>query len=225
MTGRKSFLILAAIMSISRASAPVRSAEDCGMRVPEILRKIESQKEKGDRRESLELLRCLGVPAEEMVRSYDEFIQEKTLVDLEEATYKDRLDVIRILVPLLETKDRIVKNEIVAVLAYYRYPPAKQLLSNYPDGPQKAVFYAILGHGRAYLWAIDQLETSKRSEATEDSAFVVEQMAYLNLLYYLSEPRSLPYIDKFIESSQPGTVKNRAEMVRRKICETHPDIK
>lgn len=205
--------------------AGVLIAADCQQTTRSILERIKKLDTVKDREELLDLLACLYAPATEMTRSYDSFIKPQALSDLESSTHEDRLDVIRILVPMMATKDLILKSELVAALAFYKYPPVEQLLAAYPDGPLKAVFYTILDYKRSYLWGIDQLERSLRADQDSDSSVVAERMSYLNLLYYMAKPESLPYLHNFLESSAGEMEKKRAQLAIERIRNLHPDIR
>lgn len=203
----------------------LRAQAECDRTIAETLKRIEKHDENGNRQDLIDLLRCLWVPAVEYVNDYDKFIADDIFDDIEEATYGDRLDVIRVLDPMIESKDSIVRGEIAAALAYYGYPPAKQWLRDFPDGPEKAIFYAILDHKRTYRWAIDQLNKTEIREKNGESDLLVERMAYLNLIFHLAEPASLPYLDSIIGSTMEEKVISRAEMARVRILELHPKIK
>ena len=218
-------LEIAAAVSVLAAFVGIAPAEDCGKNVPAILVEIEQCDVNENRQELIGLLRCLWAPAVDLVKDYDDFIKEDTFEKIENANYKDRLDIIRVLVPLLKSKDRIIKNEVVAALAYYRYPTTKQLLADYPDSPQKAIFYAILRYGSSYRWAIDQLEKLKRGENQGENISIIDWMAYLNLLYRLAEPGSLSYVNELGQSSLPEEIRARAELVKARILELHPEVK
>jgi hypothetical protein len=200
-------------------------AEGGQRNVQEILKAIETCDPAADRAKLIELIGLLWAPAARFVSNYDEFIGESTMEDIEKATYEDRLDVIRILVPLINRKDPILTNEIAAAFSYYNYPPAKQMLSDYPDGPQKAVFYAILGHGRSYRWAVDQYEKIGRGGSDSIKSAVVEKLAYLNLLYFLAQPESLPFVRRVEADSEILKIRERAARVRDRIMRLHPEIK
>jgi len=200
-------------------------AVDCDLPVKKILANIEKLDMSKDRDSLLVLLECLWSPAELFIMNYDYFIEDSTFAIHERETYDDRLDVVKILVPMLKTKDLVLRNDIVAALAYYKYPETRQLLSHYPFGALKAVFYALLDYKRSYLWAIDQLDRTENLANSREREDRDERMAYLNLLYYLAEPGSLPFLNKFIVSSQNQTEKDRAILARDKILAAHPDIK
>ena len=193
--------------------------------IGEVLERIEKHEKNGDRQDLIDLLRCLWVPAVEYVNDYDKFIAEGVFDDIEEATYGDRLDVIRVLDPMIDSKDSILRGEVAAALAYYGYPPAKQWLRDFPDGPQKAIFFAILDHKRAYRWAIDQLKIADIKERSGENDLLVERMAYLNLIFYLAEPASLPFLDGLLVSAADEKIKDRAKMAKDRILELHPEIK
>ncbi|MEE9552830.1 MAG: hypothetical protein V3W18_00930 [candidate division Zixibacteria bacterium] len=203
----------------------VSAGRDCDQSIGEVLERIENHDQNGDRQELLELLRCLWAPAVEFIDDYDKFASNRILDDIEEATHNDRLDVIRVLDPMMVSKDQIIRGEVAAALAYYRYPWAKQLLSDYPDGPQKAVFYAILDYKRMYRWAIDQLTKTDIRERNGESDLLTERMAYMNLVFHLAEPASLPYLDRTIGSTSEKKIKDRARMARDRILKLYPKIK
>lgn len=216
-----SLLLVAGLMAHPGSARPV----NCDDSAAKILERIEGYDPIEDRAILLEQLRCLLKPAEDLASDTDRLMSDKTFQDIEEATLNNRLSVIKIIVPLTKVRDRIISDEAAAVLAYYRYPPAKQMLSRYPNGPLKAVLYAILGYGRAYRWAIDRMEWLEHGKDIPDSVSFNEWKAYMNLLYHLAEPGSIFFLDGVIASSQPEPIKKRAEEIKARILKLHPEIK
>jgi len=213
--------LLILLLSIS-ASAAV--AFDCDGTVSDLLDRIESFHAKTDTGKLAGLVKCLYAPAAHYVKEYDSFASEEILRKIDKETHQDRLRVIKVLVPLTRSDDWLLAQESAAALAYYGYPPSQELLTNYPDGPIKAILYSILGYQRSYRWGIDQFNRVER-QSRPDSLILVAKMNYLNLLYHLASPASLPFVNSLIVSSQPEMIKARAELVRQRIIALHPELK
>lgn len=202
--------------------APGLSAGEIG-RIPRILNNIEKCEQEENWQELSGLLDSLWNPAVDFVRDYERFGADDFLQQFVNSTDSERVDVFRTLVPLLQVKDKFIWNKVVAGLAFYKYPPAEQMLADYPDSPVKAVLYAILGYRRAYRWAIDRLSELDREPVAENSEMMTERMAYLNLLYWLAEPGSLPFVNELIKLEKNEIIKSAAERVRDRIYSLHPE--
>lgn len=213
--------LLILLLSMS-ASAP--AASDCDGTVSGLLDRIESSRPKTDTGKLAELVKCLYAPAAYYVKEYDSFASEEILRKIDKETHQDRLRVIKVLVPLTRSNDWLLAQEAAAALAYYGYPPSQELLTNYPDNPIKAILYSILGYQRSYRWGIDQFCRLDR-QSTPDSSAIVAKMTYLNLLYHLALPASLPFVNSLIDSSRPEMIKVRAGLVRQRIIALHPELK
>lgn len=214
-------ILLILLLSIT-ASAPI--ASDCEETVTDILDRIEDFPPEMDTAKLAELLKCLYAPAAGYVKEYDSFASEKSLEKIWNETNQNHLRVIKILAPLTRSDDWLLVQETAAALAYYGYPPSQELLTGYPDGPIKAVLYSILGYKRSYGWAIDQFCRLER-QSKPDSSALVAKMTYLNLLYHLTMPASLPFVNSLVDSSQPEMIKVRAELIRQRIRSLHPELK
>lgn len=197
---------------------------DCGDEVADILDRIERVESDSDAIRLSRLLACLSEPAREFVRDYDSFASEEVLDEIERKTAENRLRVIKVAVPLSASKDWLVSQEAAAALAYYGYTPAGQMLDEYPDGPLKAVLYAIVGYDRSYRWAVDQFRKIERS-SKPDSSLKKARMAYLNLMFHLAEPQSLPFLNEVISSGNDGELKARADLAKNRILELHPELR
>lgn len=213
--------LLILLFSIT-ASAPI--ASDCEGTVTDLLDMIEELPPKTDTGKLAELLKCLYAPAAHYVKEYDSFASEKSLEKIRNETLQDRLKVIKLLVPLTRSDDWLLAQEAAAALAYYGYPPSQELLANYPDGPIKAILYSILGYERSYRWSIDQFIRAER-KSKPDSLALAEKMTYLNLLYHLARPESIPFLNNLVDSSQPQIIKARALLIKQRIIALHPEVK
>jgi hypothetical protein len=214
-------ILLILLLSIT-GSAP--TASDCEGTVTELLDRIEDFPPEMDTGKLAELLKCLYAPAAQYVNEYDSFASEKSLEKIWNETNQNRLRVIKVLAPLSRSDDWLLVQEVAAALAYYGYPPSQELLTVYPDGPIKAVLYSILGYERSYRWAIDQFCRLER-QSKPDSSALVAKMTYLNLLYHLAMPASLPFVNSLVDSSQPEMIKARTELIRQRIRSLHPELK
>lgn len=198
--------------------------QGCSDSVPALLDRIEGMKSETDTAELVELLKCLSKPAERWVRDYDSFASEQAMEKIEKETEPYRLRVYKILIPLSSSGDWLVADEAAAALVYYGYTPAGEMLDSYPDGPKKAVLYAIVGYKSSYRWAMDRILEIDRSSHQEDGADKA-RMVYLGLLYHLAEPRSLPFLNGLISSQENSEVRARAELVRERILKLNPQLK
>ncbi len=212
------------IFLLLSTSASVAIPCDTDETVSDLLERIENFRSKTETGKLAGLVKCLYAPAAHYVDEYDSFASEESLERIRDETRQDRLKVIKVLVPLSRSDDWLLAQEAAAALAYYGYPPSQELLSIYPDGPIKAIFYSILGYERSHRWGIDQFCRLDR-QSTPDSSAMVSKMTYLNLLYHLASPASLPFINSLIESSQPEMIRARAELIRQRIMSLHPEIK
>lgn len=213
--------LLILLLSIS-ASAP--AASDCDGTVSDLLNRIENFQPRTETGKLARLVGCLYAPAAYYVKEYDSFASEEVLRKIERETDENRLRVIKVLVPLTRSDDWLLAQEAAAALAYYGYPPGQELLATYPDSLIKAVLYSILRYERSYRWGIDQFNRVER-QSKPDSSVLVAKMNYLNLLYHLALPASLPFVNSLIDSSQPEMIKARAELVRQRIGALHPELK
>ncbi len=212
------------IVSTALCLASPLSAREYEDNIPAILDRIEELESESDSAELVELLRCLSKPAEELITDDDLFFSEDALVKIEAATDACRLRVYTVLVPLSSSEDWLVAQEAAASLAYYGYTPAGQMLDRYPDGPLKAVLYAIVDYKSSYRWAIDRLlELQRKSQpgAGRGEAGRV----YLGLLYHLAEPLSLPFLNQLISSDVEPEIRAHAELARKRILGLHPGLK
>jgi hypothetical protein len=205
-------------------SAVPALSRECGNDIPVLLDRIEEVKSGTDSAGLVQLLRCLSEPVVRWVSDADLFFSEDALDEIEAATDKDRLRVYKILIPLISSDDWLVSQEAAASLAYYGYAPAGQMLDGYPNGPMKAVLYAVVDYKESYRWAIDQLIKSDRLSQPEDEAND-NAAVYLGLLYRLAEPLSLPYLNGLISSDVDPELQARAELVRERIFRLHPGLK
>ena len=212
--------LLILLVSISAAAA---RASDCDGTVSDLLDRIEDFQPETETGKLGGLVKCLYAPAAYYVKRYDSFASENILGEIEKETHQDRLKVIKVLVRLTHSDDWLLAQEVAAALAYYGYPPSQQLLANYPDGPVKAVLYSILGNESSYRWGIDQFNRIER-QTKPDSLALAAKMSYLNLLYHLAAPASLPFVNSLIDSSQPEMIKARAELIRQRIIALHPEL-
>ncbi len=213
--------LLILLLSIT-ASAP--TASGCEGTVTDLLDMIEDFPPKTDTGKLVELLKCLYAPAATYVKEYDSFASEKSLEKIWNETHQNRLKVIRLLVPLTRSDDWLLAQEAAAALAYYAYPPSQELLANYPDGPIKAILYSILGYERSYRWGVDRFIRVER-QSKPDSSALAAKMTYLNLLYHLASPESIPFLNNLIDSSQPQMIKARALLIKQRIIALHPEVK
>lgn len=213
--------LLILLLSIT-ASAP--AASDCEGTVTDLLDMIEDFPPKTDTGKLVELLKCLYAPAAAYVKEYESFASGKSLEKIWNETHQNRLKVIKLLVPLTRSDDWLLAQEAAAALAYYGYPPSQELLANYPDGPIKAILYSILGYERSYRWGIDRFIRVER-QSKPDSLALAAKMTYLNLLYHLARPESIPFLNNLIDSSQPQMIKARALLTKQRIMGLHPELK
>jgi hypothetical protein len=216
--------LLILLLSIT-ASAP--TASDCEGTVTDLLDTldmIEDYPSKTDTGKLVELLKCLYAPAARYVKEYDSFASEESLEKIRNETHQNRLKVIKLLIPLTRSDDWFLAQEAAAALAYYGYPPSQELLANYPDGPVKAILYSILGYERSYRWGIDRFIRVER-QSKSDSPALAAKMTYLNLLYHLATPESIPFLNNLIASSQPQMIKARALLIKQRIIALHPEVK
>jgi len=225
MTIPRLFSILSFSIFLSTLFESTAAAADCPEKFDDALRRIAAGYLSGNRENLFLNLRCLRRPVEEYAADYERFGSDDIFDKIERDTYNERLDVIKILTPMMKSKDRLTRGEIAATLAYYNFPSSKQWLSEYPDSPQKAVLYAILKYSRSYRWAIDRLSGMNGSAKGTEDARLAEKMAYLNLLYHLAEPASLPFVESLIDTSSDQRLNRRALEIREKILRMNPDIK
>jgi hypothetical protein len=204
-------------------AAPVVSRE-CGNNIPELLDRIEKAESDSDSAELAELIRCLSEPAGKWISDDDAFFSEDALEKIEAETNRDRLRVYKILIPLVASDDWLVSREAAGSLAYFGYAPAGQMLDGYPDGPLKAVLYAIVDYKDSYRWAIDRLLRIERGSQPEGDLHDV-RTTYLGLLFHLAEPLSLPFLNKLILSGDDPEIRARAQQVKRRILELNPELK
>jgi hypothetical protein len=204
-------------------SAPAPSALDCDGTASDLLSRIENFQPETETGELAQMVKCLYAPAAYYVRQYDSFASEEVLEDIERKTDQNRLRAIKILIPFTRSEDWLLVQESSAALAYYGYSPSRQLLANYPDTPVKAVLYSILGYEQSVRWGIDQFNRAER-ESEPDSLSLAAKMTYLNLLYHLAAPASLPFIEGLIDSSQSEIIKTRAKLIRQRVIVLHPGL-
>lgn len=216
--------IKALLITMALCSTYPAFARECGDDIPRLLDRIEEIKPASDGAELVKLLKCLSEPAETWVRDYDAFASEQAMKRIEQETDTYRLRVYKILVPLSSSEDWLVANEAAAVLAYHGYTPAGQMLESYPDGPLKAVVYAVVGYKNSYRWAIDRLLVMDRVSNPEDDS-IEARMAYLGLLFHLAEPQSLPFLNGLISSDRDPRVRARVELIKQRILELNPQLK
>lgn len=213
--------LLVLILSIS-TSAPASS--DCDGTVSDLLDRIENFQPETETERLARLVKCLYAPAAYYVKEYDSFASEEILGEIERETHQNRLRVIKVLIPLTRSDDWLLVQQAAAALAYYGYSPGQELLASYPDNPVKAVLYSILGYERSYRWSIDQFNKAER-QAKPDSSTLAAKMTYLNLLYHLATPASLPFVNDLIDSWPSEIIKARAGLIRQRIVALHPELK
>ena len=129
-------------------------------------------------------------------------------------------------------------------LAYYRWPQSYEYLVEvqgsseplgFPGWPQsieyklairgsteKAILFAMLGSTKAVPWIIQQYERFDRVFRSRPIFSYPQKMTYLNALYHLATPETLPFLDEVLKNPKPEKVKPRAEMVRDRILELFP---
>lgn len=204
-------------------SASTPAASDCEGTVSDLLNRIEDFQPKRETGKLAQLVKCLYAPAACYVKEYDSFASEEILGEIGRETDQNRLRVIKVLIPFTRSEDWLLVQESSAALAYYGYPPGRELLANYPDNPIKAILYSILGYEQSYRWGIDQFNRAER-QSKPDSSALVAKMTYLNLLYHLATSASLPFVDSLIHSSQSEMERARARLIRQRIIALHPEL-
>jgi hypothetical protein len=199
------------------------SASDCDGTASDLLSRIESFQPETETGELAQMVKCLYAPAAYYVEEYDFFASEEILKEIGRETDQNRLRAIKVLIPLTRSEDWLLAQESSAALAYYGYSPGRQLLADYPDTPIKAVLYSILGYEQSIRWGIDQFNRAER-ESKPDSLNLAAKMTYLNLLYHLAAPASLPFVNGLISSSQSEIIRARAKLIRQRVIALHPEL-
>ena len=204
-------------------SASTSAISDCDGTASDLLNRLENFQAETETGELAQLVKCLYAPAAYYVEEYDSFASEEILEEIERETDQNRLRAIKVLIPLTRSEDWFLAQESSAALAYYGYSPGRQLLASYPDTPIKAVLYSILGYEQSVRWGIDQFIRAER-ESKPDSLNLAAKMTYLNLLYHLAAPASLPFVEGLINSSQSEIIKARARLIRQRVIAMHPEL-
>jgi hypothetical protein len=216
-------LLVVLICALIRA--PISRADPCDSAPEDWLEEIKQNSSSDGVEKLIGPVLCLSQKADYYADHYDEFIKSGVMEKIEAETEKNRLKVIRLLVPLTDSPSRELRQAAVAALAYYRYHPSGDMLDEYPDGAKKAVLYAIVGYRNAMVWAIDEFDFLDRDGDSGDEETIIGQMACLNLLYYLAEPQCLQFIESVMLRHEPLLVRVRAMMVKDRIYQLHPELK
>jgi hypothetical protein len=70
---------------------------------------------------------------------------------------------------------------------------------------------------------VDHYQKADRESRSEPELALVNKMAYLNLLYHIAMPQSLPFLRKLLERQEPEKAKARAKMALDRILTLHPE--
>jgi hypothetical protein len=227
--------VLASVMILSSfSSASLGCAGECIEDADVYLKELQgitdiSPRSAADRSAVVSRLFCLYNDARfTMASQYPEtFASQSALEEIKTANQKSRELCFKLIPRFLKSKSLEVRCAATAVLAYYGWPRAYELLMRceYSRSDVKATLYAIVGDRRAVPWIIEQY---KRADARfrERPDFILHcKMAYLNALYHLASPAQLPFVESIIRNPRTEGVRKRAEEVRDHITELYPELR
>ena len=200
-------------------------AANCPGNVNEYLDMIESYKPlQSDSTGLISFVKCIYEPVWNYVEHPDSLWDPDFDSTIFERTWKDRERVIRDVAPLAKSADDSLRLAAAAALAYYNYPPSNQILKYYPDGPFKAVLYAILNDTVEVGWTIDRYLAAEKLAGTDPETSLRDRMIYLGLLYHIAMPNSVPFINELIQNEKSVELNNAAAAVKRRITLLNPII-
>lgn len=221
MTNR--IFILACVIPCAIVS--IAPAQDCSRDINYYLGQVTSFKSTEDSAELIPIMKCISSPVWSYVEHPDSFWSADFNVSIYEKTWRNYLSVIKVLIPLTKSSIDSLRLETAAALAYYGFPPSDQILKNYPDGPFKAVLFAILNDTTTIGWVQDRYDEAQAQAQINPEFSERDRMIYLGLLYHIAMPRAIPFLNRLIKYEASDKLKAAAIKAEERIKTLHPEIK
>ncbi len=165
-------------------------------------------------------LYCLRSKVDYLAMGYEYFASPTAIDKIHGENRETRPAAYRILPPLLRSKDPEIRCSAARTLAFYGWPESYPSLRACEDGDlakTDAILHAILGDKRAIPWIIERYRAVEKKYRTKPMFSYPEKMTYLNALYHLADPESLPFIEGVIEHPKPEKIRERAIKVKERI--------
>jgi hypothetical protein len=153
---------------------------------------------------------------------YEYFASPTAITKIYKVNKPTQASAYDILPALLQHEDQDIRCSAARNLAFYAWPDSFEYLlaCEESDAPHKtAILFAILGDKRAIPWIIQQYKLIEKKYTTKPIFSYPEKMTYLNALYHLADPKSLPFIESVINNPKPEKIKARAMKVKQRIQE------
>lgn len=216
-------LILSGVIFLTLAHFAI--AQDCPHDINYYLSQITSLKSTEDSVELIPIMKCISSPVWFYVEHPDSFWSPDFGARIYEKTWRDYLSVMKTLIPLTKSSNDSLRLQTAAALAYYNYPPSDQMLKDYPDGPFKAVLFAILNDTMIIGWVEDRYDKALAQAPINPEISERDRMIYLGLLYHIAMPRAIPFLNRLIRFESSDNLKAAAMKAEERIKTLHPEIK
>jgi len=200
------------------------TAEDCAENAANYLHLISIYPSQPDSSGLVPLIRCLWMPACKYVEDFESFASAEVLFSIEKETKKNRLEVYRVLYPLINSKYDVIRGEAAAALAYYHYHPAAERLGYFPDDRMKAVLFSILEYKNGLEWAINYYNRISAEDNSDSDSVYIDKISVLNLVYHLCNPKSLNFLNQIIDNENDEKVRLRAEKIKARLIGIYPEL-
>jgi hypothetical protein len=167
------------------------------------------------------LILCLCNKVNYYILGYEYFASPTALDKINKENEPIRKMVWGTLPKFLKSKSEINRCAATQALAYYKWPGSYEYLTvcENIDPERKAISYAVLGDKRAIPWVIGQYKNIDSLYKKNPQQSYPQKMTYLNALYHLASPESLPFIEEIINNPASKEIKERATKVKKRILE------
>jgi hypothetical protein len=216
------FILVCIILYVT---AHLSMAQECPHDINYYLSQVTSFKSTEDSAELIPIMKCISSPAWFYVNHPDSFWSADFNASIYEKTWRDYLSVVKILVPFTNSSIDNLRLETSAALAYYDFPPSDQILKNYPDGPFKAVLFAILNDTTTIGWVEDRYDKALAKAQINPEISERDRMIYLGLLYHIAMPRAIPFLNRLIKYEASDKLRAAAMKAEQRIKSLHLEIK
>ncbi len=218
----KKYIVLFLFGYIGMSAEPAVGGECLGAQeeyLNEIKQRITSVSEK-DKEIIRYNLSCLRGEVGYLAMGYEYFASPTAIARIRKANKKTKSLAYEILPGLLRHKDRDIRCSAARSLAFYAWSESFDSMTECDENyaPRtKAILFAILGDKRAVPWIIRQYKIVEKKYRTKPIFSYPDKMTYLNALYHLADPVSLPFIESVIKNPKPEKIRMRAVKVRQRI--------